>query len=85
MNIKNHGKEMFDYNSGALLEDKDSIECFGGGGKGSYSPPPAVNPTPPVEEASVAIDETDKKNKLVTGKNELKVPLAETADTGLKI
>lgn len=57
-----------------------------GGGKGSApAPVPMVAPTAPVEEASVEIDDADAKKKLKTSKQALKVPLAETVDTGLKV
>jgi len=62
--------------------------AFKGGGKGAAPAPvaPIVNPVAPVEESSVEIGEdTEKKKKLKTGKSELKLPLANTADTGLKI
>lgn len=54
-----------------------------GGGKGSVVPPPTVAPTPAVEEASVEIEDEDKKKKLETGKKELKIPLSTAESTGL--
>lgn len=58
----------------------------GGGGKGAQPQAlPQVAPTAPVEEASVEIDEDADKKKLKTTKESLKIPLAETVDTGLKV
>lgn len=85
MNIKSYSKELFNYDNGLLLDNKDSVECFKGGKGSTYTPPPSVNPTPPVEEASVAIEEEDDKKKTSTSKADLKIPLAKTADTGLKV
>jgi len=59
-----------------------------GGGKGSspqIAPAPMVAPTAPVEEASVEIEDDAAKKKLETSKKQLKIPLAETKDTGLKV
>jgi len=59
---------------------------YRGGGKGSQPAEVAqVAPTAPVQEASVEIDDPEAKNKLKTSKQSLKVPLATTVDTGLKI
>lgn len=55
------------------------------GGKGTPPPTTAVAPTPPVEEASLEIEDPDKKKKLETGKSSLKMPMAPAKDTGLKI
>lgn len=63
----------------------------GGGGKGGSAPAPQpiVQPAPAVQEASVEIgaedNELDKKQRLKTGKSSLKLPLADTASTGLKV
>jgi hypothetical protein len=58
----------------------------GGGGKGSApAAQPMINPTPPVEEASVEIEDDATKKKLDTSKKQLKIPLAETQNTGLKV
>ena len=56
-------------------------------GKGSQPPPPPlIPPTPPVEEASVEIDtDKDKGARAKTSKQSLKLPLANTATTGLKV
>ena len=58
------------------------------GGKGAVpEPAPLVQPTPPVEEASVEIEDSDeeKLSKIRTGKGSLKLPLADTKTTGLKV
>lgn len=55
-----------------------------GGSKG-YTPPPPVQPTPAVEEASLEIEDPDAKKKLQTGKSTLKMPISPAADTGLKV
>lgn len=55
-------------------------------GKGAAPAPlPQVAPTAPVEEASVEIDKDADKKKLKTTKESLKIPMAETVDTGLKV
>lgn len=50
---------------------------------------PQVNPAPPVEEASVQIEDEDEVKKRRAGKGELKIPLSPdaitTPDTGLKV
>lgn len=59
----------------------------GGGGKGSRpSAPPQkiVAPTPPVEEASVELDDESKKRK-PTSKGNLKIPLAEADTAGIRL
>lgn len=59
---------------------------FKGGSKSTPPPTSTAAPTPAVEEASVEIEDENKKKKLETGKGELKVPLATTAETtGLKV
>ena len=59
---------------------------YNGGGKGAAPAPlPQIAPTAPVEEASVEIDDADAKNKLKTSKESLKIPLANTVNTGLKV
>lgn len=45
---------------------------------------PMIAPKPPVEEASVQIEDP-KKKKVKTGKASLKMPLSTSQDTGLKI
>lgn len=45
---------------------------------------PMIAPTPPIEEASVEIDDKTKK-KVRTGKSSLKMPLSTSANTGLKL
>jgi len=63
-----------------------SLEFAFKGGKSAPPPQaPLVSPVAPVEESSVEIGEDTEKKKLKTGKSELKLPLANTADTGLKI
>lgn len=70
-----------------MLDPRSLEVSFKGGGKST--PPPAApppNPTPPVEEAGVEIDtDEDKKSRAKTGKESLKLPLANTATTGLKV
>ena len=56
-----------------------------GGGKAAPSAQPMIAPTAPVEEASVEIDNMADKKKLKTTKESLKIPLAETVNTGLKV
>lgn len=57
------------------------------GGKGAApAPMPLVAPAAPIEEASVEIDDSaNKKKKLQTSKSSLKLPLANTDTTGLKV
>lgn len=58
------------------------------GGKGGSAPvaqQPYVNPTPPVEEASVDLEEDDMDKKKRTSKASLKIPLTTASDTGLKV
>ena len=47
-----------------LIIDESVIDCYGGGKGGvTYQPPepqPIVSPTPPIEEASVELDEEEK-------------------------
>ncbi len=67
---------------------EDSLNCYGGGGgKGVQKEEvPQVIPTPAVEEASVQIEDEDKKDKKAsTSKSQLKVPLSPTVDTGLNL
>ena len=58
-----------------------------GGGKSAPPPQaPVVAPVAPIEESSVEIDDDmDNKKKIKSGKSELKLPLANTANTGLKV
>lgn len=60
---------------------------YNGGGKGGVTAAaPIVNPTPPVEEASIEIDDDEiMDDKLKTSKDSLKIPLANAKDTGLKL
>ena len=55
-----------------------------GGGKGGTTTvtQPVVNPTPPVEDASVELEEDDNIKKK-TGKSSLKIPLSTSATTAL--
>lgn len=69
---------------GYTLEEL-AIIAGGGSSKGPTPAQPQVQPTPAVEEASVEMDEDSKKKKLGTSKSQLKVPLAPTVDTGLKV
>ena len=72
-----------------LIIDESVIDCYGGGkGGGSYQPPepqPIVSPTPPIEEASVELDEEEKEKKTNSGKGQLKVPLSVGEKAGLNI
>lgn len=43
---------------------------------------PVVNPTPPVEDASVELEEDDNIKKK-TGKSSLKIPLSTSSNTAL--
>lgn len=53
-------------------------------GKGKApAPPPMIAAAPPVEEASVEIDDK-KKNRELTSKSRLKMPLTTAKDVGLK-
>ena len=70
----------------ALLDGGDlfaSTTFHKGKGKGPVQPP-MVAPTPPVEEASVEIEDS-KKKKARTGKSALKMPLRSSKNTGLKL
>lgn len=51
-------------------------------GKGATVSQPVIAPTPPVEDASVELEEDDniKKN---TGKSSLKIPLSTSSNTAL--
>jgi len=44
-----------------------------------------VSPAAPVEEASVEIDDEQKKKKASTSKSSLKMPLAPVSNAGLKV
>ena len=83
MNIKSYSKELFNYDNGMLLDENETLDCFKGG-KGSYTPPPSIAPAPPVEEASVAIEDENKMTPN-TSKAKLKVPLTTTETTGLNL
>ena len=70
-----------------LIIDLSVIDCYGGGKGGvTYQPPepqPIVSPTPPIEEASVELDEEEKEKKTNSGKGQLKVPLSVGVKAGL--
>ena len=71
-----------------LIIDESVIDCYGGGKGASYQPPepqPIVSPTPPIEEASVELDEEEKEKKTNSGKGQLKVPLSVGEKAGLNI
>lgn len=58
----------------------------GGKGASAPAPMPLIAPAAPIEEASVEIDDSaNKKKKLQTSKSSLKLPLANTDTTGLKV
>lgn len=66
--------------------------CLHKGGKGAVSAQPIVEPTPPVEDASVELSEDDNtKLRNKSGKATLKIPLASSSlnttssNTGLKV
>ena len=62
------------------------ITCYKGKGGGGAAPQaPQVAPAPPVEEAGIVSDEEDSDSKLKTAKSSLKIPLATSAGTGLKV
>lgn len=77
----------FNYDTGCLLEcDSYSLDCFGGGGKGSpeptYTPPPAA---PAVQEAAtmktteeLQSQDAMKKKQQTQGANSLQIPLGGT-------
>lgn len=69
------------------IDDGNCLECHGGGGKGG-SPQvvqtPQVNPTPPVEETGLDMEEEVMKKKEQTGKSGLKIPLATSESVGIK-
>ena len=69
-----------------LIIDESVIACYGGGKGASYQAPepqPIVSPTPPIEEASVELDEEEKEKKTNSGKGQLKVPLSVGEKAGL--
>lgn len=70
---------------GITLEDELSLDCFKGGKGGTTVQQPQVNPTPPVEDASVELSsqQEDLKRKSKAGKGALKIPLATEVNTGL--
>jgi hypothetical protein len=62
------------------------ITCYKGKpGSGAAPQVTQVAPAPPVEEAGIVSDEEDSKSKLKTAKSSLKIPLATSAGTGLKV
>lgn len=64
----------------------DNIEAMTTFNKGkgkAPEAPPMIAPKPPIEEASVELDNKDKKRK--TGKASLKMPIASATNTGLKL
>ena len=66
----------------SLLLNAKSIACKGGKGGSAPAPEPMVAPTPPVDEASVQLDDkTSDKKKLKTGKKSLKLGKVTTAPT----
>ena len=70
----------------ALIHGENPVACttfHKGKGKGPAQTP-MVAPAPPVEEASVEIEDS-KKKKARTGKSTLKMPLRSSKDTGLKL
>lgn len=71
---------------GIQAQDELSLDCFKGG-KGGTVQQPQVNPTPPVEDASVELSsqQEDLKKKAKAGKGALKIPLAKEVDTGLNV
>jgi hypothetical protein len=60
-------------------------EAHKGGKGGAPAPMPLVAPAAPIEEASVEIEDRDKKAALKSSKSSLKLPLANTDTTGLKV
>ena len=54
-------------------------------GGSAPEPQPVVAPVAPIEEASVELDEDDKKKKLKTGKSSLKMPTKIADNVGLKL
>jgi len=69
-----------------LIDGLRVDEAHKGGKAKEPEKQPLIAPTAPVEEASVEIgDDEDKKKKTKTGKSALKLPLADTASTGLKV
>ena len=71
-----------------LIIDESIIDCYGGGKGGGVKyeapePQPIVSPTPPIEEASVELDEEEKEKKTNSGKGQLKVPLSVGEKAGL--
>ena len=65
-------------------DNATAYTTFNGGGKSAPTPPPMVAPAPPVEEASVELDEEGKRTRARTAKSSLKMPLVST-NTGLKL
>jgi hypothetical protein len=64
--------------------DTSVISCFGGPkGNPPADPVPIIAPTPPVEEASVQMEDEDSTDKTKTSKKSLKVPLQTSQNAGL--
>ena len=61
------------------------ITCYKSKGGGAVPEVTQVTPAPPVEEAGIVSDEEDSDSKLKTAKSSLKIPLATSAGTGLKV
>lgn len=63
--------------------DNSIVVCYGGGKGGTVNTSAPVIPEPVQEEASLDIEEKDKKT--VVGKSTLKIPKTVSSDTGLNV
>lgn len=64
-------------------DNLEAMTTFNKGKGKAPTPPPMIAPAPPVEEASVEIDD-NKKKRALTSKSRLKMPIMNAANVGLK-
>ena len=80
MKIKDHVMDVFD-----LEGSKDSLECFGGGGKGATTPAPVYTPpatAPEVDETATLLEGEDDAKRVKeaqkVGAKSLQIPIVGT-------